>query len=202
MIGYLHGFVKYIGNDSCILDVQGVGYRVYITAATRNKLKLQQELELYTYLAVREDALILYGFEEVLDYDVFCRLITVSKIGPKLALTMLSSASAMDIVSIIRNKHLVKLTSIPGIGKKTGERIIMELQDKFDDIILPATASTASILPQIEEPLIVDDSAEVSAALQSLGYTNQEIKAISKKLAPDLSVEDKIREALKLLMNK
>ena len=94
MIGYLQGKVTFIASDFCFIDVHGVGYRVFISTSTRAKLKMNEEIKLFTYLSVREDAMLLYGFINQLEYDVFCKLISVSKIGPKAGLGLLSSLSS------------------------------------------------------------------------------------------------------------
>ena len=90
MIGYLHGKITFLAIDFCFIDVNGVGYRVFITSQARSKLSLNQEVTLYTYLSVREDAMLLYGFLNQMEYNVFCKLISVSKIGPKAGMGLLS----------------------------------------------------------------------------------------------------------------
>ena len=98
MIGYLQGKVTYIASDFCFIDVHGVGYRVFISTSTRAQLKMNEEIKLFTYLSVREDAMLLYGFINQLEYDVFCKLISVSKIGPKAGLGLLSSLSSEKLI--------------------------------------------------------------------------------------------------------
>ena len=132
MIGYLQGKVTYIASDFCFIDVHGVGYRVFISTNTRAKLKMNEEIKLFTYLSVREDAMLLYGFINQLEYDVFCKLISVSKIGPKAGLGLLSSLSSEKLIWAIQNKQVSLLTNAPGIGKKTAERIVLELKDRYD----------------------------------------------------------------------
>ena len=98
MIGYLQGKVTFIASDFCFIDVHGVGYRVFISTSTRAQLKMNEEIKLFTYLSVREDAMLLYGFINQLEYDVFCKLISVSKIGPKAGLGLLSSLSSEKLI--------------------------------------------------------------------------------------------------------
>ena len=143
MIGYLQGKVTFIASDFCFIDVHGVGYRVFISTSTRAQLKMNEEIKLFTYLSVREDAMLLYGFINQLEYDVFCKLISVSKIGPKAGLGLLSSLSSEKLIWAIQNKQVSLLTNAPGIGKKTAERIVLELKDKLTQKVIKSKSITA-----------------------------------------------------------
>ena len=197
MIGYLHGKITELFPDMCFIEVAGVGYRVLIAASTRSQLKIGQELTLYTYLNVREDALQLYGFFTQAEYTIFNHLISVSGIGPKAGLNILSVMSADKIVWAIKNKQSSLLTSAPGIGKKTAERIILELKDKLGNTIVN------------DADAFTDDASDIAAssdiwtdakqALLSLGYTPQESTAVLKKTRHLSSVEAIIKFALKEL---
>ena len=199
MIAYLHGKVTYLKSDSCFIDVNGVGYRVFITSLTRSRLHLHDEVTLYTYLSVREDAMLLYGFIEQTDYDIFCKLISVSKIGPKAGMGLLSALPGEKLVWAVQNKQVSLLTNAPGIGKKTAERLVLELKDKFSDIAVADAAIDEQILIDAapEEP--ADTYGEASEALQQLGYTRAEISSVLKKAKNMSSTEEIIKFALKEL---
>ena len=195
MIGFLRGKVAYLFTDECLLDVHGVGYRVLVSGATRNKLKLGQEAQLFTYLSVREDALVLYGFATQAEYALFEQLIGVSGIGPKVALGILSSITVEGLASAITNKQTSILTKLPGIGKKSAERLILELKDKLAFAGEPAGELTL----ESEVPLGDDVLSETSAALVSLGYAPAEIAPILQKLGKCESTQEAIKLALKQL---
>ncbi|WP_295633779.1 Holliday junction branch migration protein RuvA [uncultured Mitsuokella sp.] len=195
MIGYLRGEVIYLYTDYVLLDVHGVGYRVFIANSTRQKLRLHEKAQLFTYTSVREDAIILYGFATQEEYDLFLQLLSVSGIGPKVALGILSSITVEGLCRAIQNKQASILTKLPGIGKKSAERLILELKDKvaFD-------GGEQELLTIENEADVGDDMvAEAMAALQSLGYTQAEIAPIIRKTAKYKTTEAIIKASLKLL---
>lgn len=195
MIGYLRGEVIYLYTDYVLLDVHGVGYRVFIANSTRQKLRLHEKAQLFTYTSVREDAIILYGFATQEEYDLFLQLLSVSGIGPKVALGILSSITVEGLCRAIQNKQASILTKLPGIGKKSAERLILELKDKvaFD-------GGEQELLTIENEADAGDDMvAEAMAALQSLGYTQAEIAPIIRKTAKYKTTEAIIKASLKLL---
>ena len=195
MIGYLRGEVIYLYTDYVLLDVHGVGYRVFIANSTRQKLRLHEEASLFVYTSVREDAIILYGFASQEEYDLFLQLLSVSGIGPKVALGILSSITVEGLCRAIQNKQASVLTKLPGIGKKSAERLILELKDKvaFD-------GGEQELLTIENEADVGDDMvAEAMAALQSLGYTQAEIAPIIRKTAKYKTTEAIIKASLKLL---
>lgn len=195
MIGYLRGEVIYLYTDYVLLDVHGVGYRVFIANSTRQKLRLHEKAQLFTYTSVREDAIILYGFATQEEYDLFLQLLSVSGIGPKVALGILSSITVEGLCRAIQNKQASVLTKLPGIGKKSAERLILELKDKvvFD-------GGEQELLTIENEADVGDDMvAEAMAALQSLGYTQAEIAPIIRKTAKYKTTEAIIKASLKLL---
>ena len=172
MIGYLRGVVDQLLNDFCYLDVRGVGYRVYIPASTREKLQVATEAKLYTYLNVREDALHLFGFISQEEHEVFLLLLSVTGVGPKMALAILSGMKPEGIRSAIGRNDLTALTRISGVGKKTAERIVLELRDKIGQIGLAAE------LPASPGALVTGSGAafdEAMAALLALGYQQGEV---------------------------
>lgn len=195
MIGYLRGEVIYLYTDYVLLDVHGVGYRVFIANSTRQKLRLHEKAQLFTYTSVREDAIILYGFATQEEYDLFLQLLSVSGIGPKVALGILSSITVEGLCRAIQNKQASVLMKLPGIGKKSAERLILELKDKvaFD-------GGEQELLTIENEADVGDDMvAEAMAALQSLGYTQAEIAPIIRKTAKYKTTEAIIKASLKLL---
>ena len=170
MIGYLRGKVTYLLTDYCLLDVQGVGYRVFVAGSTRNQLRLGEEATLFTYLNVREDAMLLYGFYSQQEYDLFQLLISVSGVGPKVALGILSAITVEGLCRAIQQKQAAVLTKLPGIGKKSAERLILELKDKVEQQDVSAPAGSAAPV----SPVVGDAQREAQAALQALGYTSAE----------------------------
>ena len=196
MIGYLHGRVIALYTDYCLLDVHGVGYRVFVANSTRTKLRQREEASLFVYTSVREDAIVLYGFATEEEYDLFLQLIGVSGIGPKVALGILSSITVARLASAITNKETAVLTKLPGIGKKSAERLILELKDK-----LAFRGSAEEELLTIENAEEVGDDAasEAMAALQSLGYTPSEIAPVIRKTAKYKTTEAIIKASLKEL---
>lgn len=202
MIGYVKGIVTHLFTDNCFIDVQGVGYRVFIPNSTRQKLAVGQPATLFTYLNVREDALTLHGFYTQEEYELFLSLISVSGIGPKVAAGVLSTITPQNFRSAVSTNNAAMLTKLPGVGKKTAERIILELKDKmgistdFDPAIAGQPAAGTSTAG--------DTMQEAVQALAALGYNHAEITPVIKKIyeregkaQSALSVEQLIRFALK-----
>ena len=186
MIGFLRGKVARLSLDFCFLDVAGVGYRVFISGATHGRLHMGEEVTLFTHLAVREDAMTLYGFFSEEEYELFQMLISVTGIGPKAALGILSNITPENLCLAVRNKKADILTKAPGIGKKSAERIILELKDKMKGFMTEHEAI-------VEEGLL----AEAGAALLSLGYTQAEFTPILRRAKDCKDAEALIRFALK-----
>lgn len=198
MIGFLRGIVYAIKPDTCLLDVGGVGYRVSISDATRRALAKGKEAQLFTYLSVREDALQLYGFRTEEEYDTFLALIGISGIGPKVALGILSSITVSRLATAITNEQTSVLTKLPGIGKKSAERLILELKDKLSF----ASAQEAELTLTSDVPVGDSVLAETSAALEALGYTAGEIAAVLPEVANTQDTQAALKQALKLLARK
>lgn len=196
MIGYLKGVVTHIFREYCFIDVHGVGYRVFVPASTMEKLTIGRETTVFTYMSVREDAILLYGFATQDEYELFMLLISVNGVGPKVALGILSAANPDGFRLAVHQKNMKVLTKMPGIGKKTAERIVLELQDKIGpvddgavaDLSVPAAAASQGI------------AAETLAALVSLGYSEQEVlPVVEAKAGTCQTVEQLLKEALKAL---
>ena len=194
MIGYLRGTVDQLFTDFCYLDVHGVGYRIFVPASTREKLSTGLEIRLFTYLNVREDALLLFGFCTLEEHDMFLLLLTVTGVGPKMAMAILSGMKPEGIRSAISRNDLAALTRISGVGKKTAERIVLELRDKIGQIGVNA------VLLQGSETAPAGGTAfdEALAALLSLGYQQGEILSRLQKQAGDgISAEMLTRAVLR-----
>jgi len=194
MIGFLRGKVAYIFPDYCFLDVHDVGYRVFVSHQTRNHIGIGEEVMLHIHTHVREDAILLYGFFSQEEYDLFQHLIGISGIGPKVAQGILSAITANEFYRLIHQKDVKAITKLPGIGKKTAERIILELKDKlaptmFDDI--SSTDQTAGLAGDIGDKI-----SEATEALLSLGFGQSEIQSVLKKKTEWASTEEIIRYAL------
>jgi Holliday junction DNA helicase RuvA len=192
MIARISGTVMEIALNHAIIDVQGLGYKVFLTADTLHTLKNGKTATFWTYLAVREDALDLYGFPTKTDQRFFELLISVSGIGPKSALNILSLASPATLMSAIRTGSTSHLTKISGIGKKTAEKIILELSDKVGTIVLDTDSKSTSAG--------LSSDLDAIEALTSLGYDADEARDALKKISKEISdVGAKVKAALKVL---
>lgn len=196
MIGCLMGEVFALETSTVLLNVNGVGYEVDTPLSTFCQLQKGQKITLWTHLVVREDAQQLYGFMEAQEKTIFRTLLKVNGVGPKMALAILSTFSVDMLVHTIEHDDLGTLTKVPGVGKKTAERLMIELRDRFKTLAQSNTGSTAA-LPQIQ---FMSNSpvAEAEAALQSLGYKPQEAQKLIQAVKGDLTeASDMIRAALK-----
>ena len=194
MIGFLRGRVAYIFPDYCFLDVHDVGYRVFISHQTRNQISVGTEVMLYIHTHVREDAILLYGFFSQEEYDLFQHLICISGIGPKVAQGILSAITANEFYHLIHRKDVKAITKLPGIGKKTAERIILELKDKL-------SAASFDVSDAADETAALGDAmgdmvSEAIEALLSLGFQQSEVQSVLKKKSDWESTEEIIRYAL------
>jgi Holliday junction DNA helicase RuvA len=187
MIATIEGILEYRGNDYIIINVGGIGFRVYVSGSTLSQLgTVKGKVSLYTHLHVREDNISLYGFASNEELALFRNLISVSGVGSKVALTLLSALNPEQVVMAIASGDIDLISKAPGIGKKMAGRLIVELKGKLEK------EWTETALP------LAPESADVIAALAGLGYSLTEAtKAISK--LPDsegLSLEEKIKLAL------
>ena len=199
MIAHLRGRVLRKSPQEVVVDVGGVGYRVAIPVSTFYRVGDEgDELSLRIHTQVREDTLALFGFLTAGEQEVFERLISVAGVGPKLAVSILSGIEVGDFVAALRGNDLARLTRIPGVGKKTAERLVLELKDK-----LPAIVAG--------EPVAAEPAAEASpkddllSALGNLGYSRPEVeRAVDRavKADPDGRFEDLLRRALQLVAGR
>ena len=191
MIGRLTGKLAAKHPPQVLLDVAGVAYELDVPMSTFYSLPATGEaVTLHTHLVVREDAHVLYGFATLEERTAFRQLIRISGVGARTALSVLSGLSVADLAQAVTLQEAGRLTKIPGIGKKTAERFLLELKGKLADAI-PAAGGTVA-MPGSQ-------ASDILNALLSLGYNEKEAHAAIKSLAPDIAVADGIRAALKAL---
>ncbi len=196
MIAQLTGEISETCDDSLILNVQGVGYEIFLSPNALEKIKTQAPpVTLSIYTAVREDAITLYGFLSRSSRELFVRLLRVSGIGPKLALNILSRIASQDLIQAIHQEDLIRLTSIPGIGKKTAERMIVELKDKLLDLL--DQSSSKGIVSKAKNDL----ERDILSALLNLGYNRHEIDKTLERLSfqDHVPFEQALKESLQTL---
>ncbi|MDQ3634428.1 MAG: Holliday junction branch migration protein RuvA [Acidobacteriota bacterium] len=202
MIGYLSGKLLEKEANTVIVDVGGVGYEVTIPLSTFYDLgEIGKDCKLRIFTYVREDTLQLFGFKTMREKELYLKLISVQGIGAKSGISMLSGMSADEIIVAIRTDNLARLTSIPGVGKKTAERIVIELRDKLDDL---TTGETVGTMSENARPLEGVDAVydDALSALVNLGYQqNAASKALKKAVqeGTEMSVQKLLRRSLQLL---
>ena len=200
MIAYLRGKVLATTEETAILDVNGVGYELYCTRGAFRLLTVGATAELYTYLQVKEDGMTLFGFGEPKEKELFLKLMSVSGVGPKMGISILASLSADDFAMAIATMDVKRLAAVKGLGKKTADKIILELHGKISAAeILAASGDDLTPAPAAAAPTKLSASDEEAiSALMGLGFTrNESVQAIKK--AHDLgatTVEEIIMKAL------
>ncbi len=194
MYAYISGIVEEIDINGLVIGNNGIGYYIQCPSSVMNNTSVGQSAKIYTYQHVREDAIILFGFISKEDRTMFLRLISVSGIGPKIALQVLSSLSAGELAMILVGGDASALTKVPGIGKKTAQRMILELREKVDnDELVSATVQKGSA-PQSS---MISDAIY---ALAALGYSSQEASRAVEAVAANCNdTESIIRAVLKNL---
>lgn len=187
MIGKIKGKLDEISKNVGLIETSGgVYYQITLTSSFIKDHKLAQEVVLFTYLQVREDALVLYGFETKEESDFFTILLTVPGVGPKTAFTVISFAKITELLAAVKNQNVQYFTRIPGLGRKTTMKIMLELSSKLKEQF------------DLGKLYLSDDDKTVIDALISLGFKSFDAKALLSKIPPTLSVEEKIREGLRL----
>ncbi len=192
MYAYIKGEIIKIAQNYLVIENNDIGYMIYMSEKSLNLFKEGDKgIVIYTYQNVKEDEISLYGFKTIEEKNVFEKLITVTGIGVKSAINILSKIEPSDFVLAVITSDLIKLTSLPGIGKKSAQRIVLELQDKLktEDAI------------GVDKLYTVDNETyeELVSALQILGYTTKEIRKIEGKIEQGLSIEEALKKALKIL---
>ena len=190
MISYLKGKIKHKGSGFVILEVNNIGYQIFISPLFYADLKFGQEVELYTYQQVREDALNLYGFRNMAEQEMFELLLSISGIGPKSALGVMSIATVADIKESIGRGDPALLTKVSGIGRKTAERVVLELREKIGKLNIGDSKLSGDLLGSSDE---ID-------ALMALGYSlSQARESLNNVDAKIKDSGERIRQALKKL---
>lgn len=200
MIAHLQGMLVAKTVERVVVDVHGVGYQVVVPLSTYYALPdLQERVLLLTTMYVREDTMRLYGFATPEEQETFELLISVSSVGPRLALNMLSNLTAADLRQTIAQAETRRLQAIPGVGRKTAERVVLELQDKMAALAL-TTAGQSPLLVTADEQVMRD----VISALLNLGYRQQEaekaVRAARAKQNGSLTLEALLKDALQALV--
>ena len=193
MIAHVRGHLIVKTPQYAVVDVNGVGYKVFIPLSTFTKLPHEKdEIMLHTYTHVREDAMLLYGFLSAEERDFFTTLLTISGVGPKMGLNLLSGSSLSDLMKIVESEDAKRLSMIPGVGKKTAARIILELKEKIP------------MLSVAEGGIVMDHSiaADALSALVNLGYPRAQAYEVVRKVREskrEISIESLIKESLRTL---
>ena len=190
MIGRLQGQLAAKNPPQVLVDCHGVGYEVDVPMSTFYNLpELGATVTLLTHFVVREDAQILFGFATVQEREAFRQLIKITGVGPRMALSLLSGMSVADLAQAITQQAVGRLTKVPGIGKKTAERLLLELKGKLGADLGDLTSG----------PAHSDVQSDIQQALLALGYNDKEAAAALKALPPDVGVSEGIKLALKSL---
>jgi Holliday junction DNA helicase RuvA len=196
MIGRLRGLLVYKAPPALMVDVGGVGYELSAPMSTFYDLpEVGREVTLFTHYAVKEDGVALYGFLTESERRLFREVQKVTGVGAKIALAVLSGASVDDFARLVQAGDITALTRIPGIGKKTAERMVVELRDRAADF-----AGGAAVVTGKGGVVPADPMAEASVALQQLGYKPAEVQKMLKQAEPGDSAEQVIRKALKSVL--
>lgn len=192
MYAYIKGEIKKITKEYLVIENNNIGYIIYMSERSLNQFNEgDTDIIIHTYQNVKEDEISLFGFIEIEEKYIFEKLITVSGIGVKTAINILSKIEPSEFVLAVITSDFKKLTTLPGIGKKSAQRIVLELQDKLE------TVDYINI--ENEEKIDNEIYKELVSALQILGYTTKEIQKIEGKIKKDLDIEEALKEALKIL---
>ena len=195
MIGYIKGNVLSSANGVVILENNGIGYEISCSSSVYQKLVAGKSGEVWTYMAVREDGISLYGFVSQEEKGMFLKLISVSGVGPKMGITVLSGLSLPDLVTKIATQDVKGLSKVKGLGKKTAERIILELREKIGCV----DVDTGEVLLFNDKPVEKEVNQDAVVALMSLGFSKQESVSAVKKAqeSGETQIEKLIGLALK-----
>ncbi|QXM05925.1 Holliday junction branch migration protein RuvA [Crassaminicella indica] len=199
MYEYIKGILEFVGDDYVVINNGDIGYKIYTSNASIVNFKnALEKVTVYTRLVVRDDDMSIFGFATREELKMFQLLTTVTGIGPKLALGILSSISIGNLVGIIISEDINSLTKAQGVGKKTAKRIILELKDKVDHKL---AMLEPTLIPKVQ--ILEDDHEEAVSALIALGYSRGEAKeAVGKVKNSCKGIEEIIKNALKFLSNK
>ena len=205
MYYYISGTLALAANDYAVIDCSGVGYKLTISAHTLGRLsgKTGEYVKLYTYFSVREDAQELFGFYTEEEKEAFCLLISVSGIGPKAAMAICSVLTPEKLGLAISTADVKAISAASGVGKKSAERVILELKDKYARIT-GVDQSASAVVDMFDDPASEAGNAmaDAAAVLMSLGYTRAEANYALKNLSPELDCDGLVRQALNRLMKQ
>jgi len=197
MIYSLKGKITRVDDNIIVVDVNGVGYEVCASFNSIDELVKKQDALVYTHLAVREDAVNLFGFASLEEKRMFMHLISVSGIGPKMAISILSGMSAQGLASAVVNQNVSLLTKIKGLGKKTAERIVLELKEKVDAVVKQGSSPMDGFENQVVEEAFTNEMNDAVAVLIELGIKKEEaVKLVKSKAEPNDKADAIIRKCL------
>lgn len=199
MIAYLRGKVLTTTSETAIIDIGGVGYEVYCSSGAFRKITVGQYVELYTYLQVKEDGMTLFGFESPKEKELFLKLTSVSGVGPKLGIAVLSALSGEEFARVIATTDVKRLSSVKGLGKKTAEKIMLELHGKISAAeVMSASGDPLSDAVSASSTKLSAADEEAVTALMGLGFTRAESTQAVKKARENgaQTVEEVIMKAL------
>lgn len=203
MIAHLRGKLLSKKANRVLMDVAGVGYEVFIPVSTFYELGgLGSEVSLHIHTHIREDTLALYGFQTEREKSLFEKLLAVSGVGPKLAIAILSGLEMEDLIPALRSGDLTTLVHIPGVGRKTAERLVLELREKLDDLLPPGAAAVSKPAPAGE---LGGVDGDVLSALVNLGYARSNAETAVREVRrenPNGDFEHALRASLRLLARK
>ena len=198
MIAYLRGKVVALTEETVILDVNGVGYEAYCSGGAFRKIGNSDYAELYTYLQVKEDGMTLFGFADMKEKELFLKVISVSGVGPKLGISILTGLSAEEFLLAVQTADAKRLSSVKGLGKKTAEKIILELHGKISAAEVMSVNEEEMKVPETQSVKLSKSDEDAVSALMGLGFTrNESVQAVKKaREAGAVGVEDVIMKAL------
>lgn len=194
MYEYIKGRIEDIFLDKIIVDVNGIGYRINSSLVSASQVTKGDIEKIFTYLVVREDEINLYGFKTREELNMFQKLLSVSKVGPKVAASILSMYNTSTLGQFILSNNIGAISKVSGVGKKTAERIILELKDKIDANDSLANDNIVEVVTASSK------NEEAIEALMTLGYTKYEINKVLDGVGDDFTTEETIKLALKRLM--
>ncbi len=201
MISFIRGILDYVSENYIIVEAGGIGYKIFVSSSVLGRLpQTGKEVKVYTFMSVKEDGISLFGFNSNEELDIFNKLLTVGGVGPKGALAIVSALSPKDIIMAVVTGDVNAVSKAPGVGKKTAQRIILELKDKFktEDMFAGGEDYTEDI---ISASVSDDPKYETIEALMSLGYMRAEaVKAVSAVYEKGMEAEELLKKALKKMI--
>lgn len=204
MYEYIKGTLTHVSPAYVVVENQGIGYQIHSANPFSFSTKMDQEVKMYIYQAVREDAITLYGFKDLNEKKLYLKLLSVSGIGPKSGMAILANEDHAGLVQAIENNDAHYLTKFPGVGKKTASQIVLDLKGKLGDLDIDLSNQAITLQLEPENQTSNVHIKEALEALRVLGYSAREVKKVAgdlEKLDRD-STDAYLREALKLLMKK